>query len=273
MKTIDLTLGDNGSVTVTANGSKESLVNPTNIVVSPTDGGVNIKISDSTWSKYIGLTDEFTVGGVAAGPFADVNALVAYLADFFPEAGGGAGAADWNTLTNKPAIIGAGATAGAAQTAMGAGATGAALFGSASAAAAKTLLALNLVDNTSDANKPVSIAQKAYVDGRVSLLSASPSGVYANVQNVAGGVATPDGVILSPGTASNSIAWRTAQGRLVAISGVADTEVANMSQLNARFSAAARTAVAALTPIADPSTALPADIATLLNAVIAALKS
>lgn len=35
--------------------------------------------------------------------------------------GGGGGPADWDTLTNKPAVIGAGATAAAARSAIGAG--------------------------------------------------------------------------------------------------------------------------------------------------------
>lgn len=62
------------------------------------------------------------------------------------ETGDGVVGADWNTLINKPAVIAAGATA----------------------AAAKTVIALQNVDNTTDVGKPLSTAQKAYVDGALS---------------------------------------------------------------------------------------------------------
>lgn len=52
---------------------------------------------------------------------------------------------DWNTLSNKPAVIGAGANQATARTSIG----------------------LGNVDNTSDANKPVSTAQQTALDGKV----------------------------------------------------------------------------------------------------------
>ena len=67
-------------------------------------------------------------------------------------------------------------TASAARTALGATATGDALFTAASAAAAKTTLSLNNVDNTSDANKPVSTATQTALNLKANIASPSFTG-------------------------------------------------------------------------------------------------
>lgn len=70
-------------------------------------------------------------------------------------------------------------TASAARTALGATATGDALFTAASAAAAKTTLSLNNVDNTSDANKPVSTATQTALNLKANIASPSFTGSVA----------------------------------------------------------------------------------------------
>jgi hypothetical protein len=75
--------------------------------------------------------------------------------------GTGGGTADWTTLANKPAVVAAGATQGAARTAIDAepAGTAAGLVG----ALTKTSVGLANVDNTSDVNKPVSTAQASAI--------------------------------------------------------------------------------------------------------------
>lgn len=65
------------------------------------------------------------------------------------------------------AALFAAASQSAARTAIGATATGSSLITAADAAAAKTTLALNNVNNTSDASKPVSTAQQTALDAKL----------------------------------------------------------------------------------------------------------
>lgn len=88
--------------------------------------------------------------------------------------------ADWVTLSNRPAnLVALGGLTGAINTFpafSGVGAMivkaisdfGYSLVAAANAAAVKVLLGLDLVSNTSDANKPVSTATQAALDGKVS---------------------------------------------------------------------------------------------------------
>lgn len=84
--------------------------------------------------------------------------------------------ADWSAVTGKPAVIAAGADAAAARAAIGAGTSNLAIGTTASTAKAgnyvptKADVGLGNVDNTSDANKPVSTAQLAAINAKQATL-------------------------------------------------------------------------------------------------------
>ncbi|MBZ5736508.1 hypothetical protein K8Z61_18610 [Nocardioides sp. TRM66260-LWL] len=71
----------------------------------------------------------------------------------------------------------------------------------ASAPVARTNLGLGNVDNTSDANKPVSTAQAAYLAAQLNLSGATPAGLYSSPQSALNAVAAFGGgtVVLPPG--------------------------------------------------------------------------
>lgn len=79
---------------------------------------------------------------------------------------------DWNTLSNKPTVIAAGADQAAARTAIGAGTSNLAIGTSGTTAKAgdytptKSDVGLGNVDNTSDTNKPVSTATQTALDAK-----------------------------------------------------------------------------------------------------------
>jgi hypothetical protein len=85
------------------------------------------------------------------------------------------GAADWNTLTNKPAVIAAGADQAMARAAIGAGTSDLVIGVTSTTAKAgdyvptKAEVGLGNVDNTSDANKPVSSATQTALNGKAAL--------------------------------------------------------------------------------------------------------
>lgn len=72
-----------------------------------------------------------------------------------------AGTPDWSTITGKPAVIAAGATAAAAKAAL---------------ALTKADVGLDAVDNTSDEAKPVSTATQAALDGKLDTPSGTADG-------------------------------------------------------------------------------------------------
>jgi hypothetical protein len=83
-----------------------------------------------------------------------------------------AGTPDWNTITNKPAVIAAGADQASARTAIGAGTSNLVIGTSNTTAKAgdyaptKSDVGLGNVDNTSDANKPISTATQTALSGK-----------------------------------------------------------------------------------------------------------
>ena len=82
--------------------------------------------------------------------------------------GGGGGTADWNTLTNKPAVIAAGATA----------------------AAARTVIQLDQVNNTDDLDKPISTATQTALNAKANTASPTFTGTVTVPTPTAGGAAT-----------------------------------------------------------------------------------
>ena len=83
-----------------------------------------------------------------------------------------AGTPDWDTITNKPAVIAAGATQADARTAIGAG-----------TASTKSDVGLGNVDNTSDANKNSAIATltNKSISGASNTLSNIPESAVTNL--------------------------------------------------------------------------------------------
>lgn len=96
----------------------------------------------------------------------------------------GGGVSSWDDLSDKPAVIAAGATAAEARDAIGAQPAGSYATGAQGAKAdsavqpaglTKTAVGLGAVDNTSDADKPVSTAQAAAITAAInSLVSGAP---------------------------------------------------------------------------------------------------
>ena len=88
----------------------------------------------------------------------------------------------WADITNKPAVIGAGADQAAARAAIGAGTSNLALGTTSATAKAgdyvptKAEVGLGNVDNTSDANKPVSSAVQAALDDKPDMPTGTPDG-------------------------------------------------------------------------------------------------
>lgn len=90
--------------------------------------------------------------------------------------------------------------------------------------------------------------------------------VYGNNNN--GQQATiPFGVAATPFT----LCYRDEGGHIQVSPGSASTDAVTVDQLDGRLSGAQRTALNALTPIADPSTASAEDVANAVNAIISAL--
>jgi hypothetical protein len=88
------------------------------------------------------------------------------------EGGGGGATATWDTLDGKPAVIAAGDTAEEARTAIGAGTSNFSgayddLSGTPTIPSTAADVGLGNVDNTSDADKPVSTATANALAGKV----------------------------------------------------------------------------------------------------------
>jgi hypothetical protein len=102
-----------------------------------------------------------------------------------------AASSDWNTISNKPAVIAAGADQASARTAIGAG-----------TASTKADVGLGNVDNTSDVNKPISTATQTALNNKAALVHTHVSSQISD--------ATTTGVSLL--TASDATAARAAIG-------------------------------------------------------------
>ncbi|XAO35458.1 minor tail protein [Gordonia phage Morgana] len=102
------------------------------------------------------------------------------------------------------------------------------LIGVITAAALRTALSINNLDNTSDANKPVSTQQASALAGKRNLIS-SANAVYAtdaSGNQIAGTWSvTPD---------ANTVAVRDGSGRLPVATGVASTDAVNKGQLDGK---------------------------------------
>lgn len=177
----------NAKVTVTKwDGAPVTL---TQDVVIDSEGRVSFTVSESGvykitarravyndyFSKKVTLSD-----GPDFDP-SDVRSTLDYLVGQVAEGGGGPGGpVDWDDVQDKPAVIAAGAT----QT------------------EAKTVLDLQNVDNTSDANKPVSSATQTALNGKA---NTTHTHVAADITN---STATGRSVL----TATDAAAARTAIG-------------------------------------------------------------
>ncbi len=93
-----------------------------------------------------------------------------------------AGSPAWGDITNKPAVIAAGADQAAARTAIGAGTSSLAIGTTNTTAKAgdytptKAEVGLSNVDNTSDSGKPVSVATQTALDAKLAVPTGVPDG-------------------------------------------------------------------------------------------------
>lgn len=108
---------------------------------------------------------------------------------------------DWNTLSNKPAVIAAGADQAAARSAIGAGTSNLQLGTTNITAKAgdyaptKSDLGLGNVDNTSDTNKPISTAVQTALDGKAGVALST----VTSVETIGNAAATHYIVLLGSG--------------------------------------------------------------------------
>jgi hypothetical protein len=125
-----------------------------------------------------------------------------------------AGTPDWNTITNKPAVIAAGADQAAARAVIGAGTSNLAIGTSSTTAKAgdyvptKAEVGLGNVDNTSDAGKPVSTATQTALNAKAPLASPTFTGtVVTPALQVTGGTLVSGKVLTSD--SSGNATWQT----------------------------------------------------------------
>ena len=151
------------------------------------DGGNGVGVNLRTIALTSQIPPQVAMYGVGvAGGLAVLSAdgQAVLDANGNPITGSGGGPADWDTLADKPAVIAAGDTAAEARAAISAQPAGSYATAAQGAKAdsavqpaglTKTAVGLGNVDNTSDANKPVSTAQAAAISAAInSLVSGAP---------------------------------------------------------------------------------------------------
>lgn len=131
----------------------------------------------------------------------------------------------------------------------------------------KSDVGLGNVDNTADADKPISTATQAALDTKVTTPTLTAKVVLGTTLSTS----TLGLVGYDQDALGDTLAMRQFGGQLTVATPAAATDAATKAYADGAV--AAKTQVAALTPIADPATATTQDVATAINAIIAALQA
>lgn len=131
----------------------------------------------------------------------------------------------------------------------------------------KADVGLDQVDNTADADKPISTAVQAALDTKLTTPTLTTKVVLGTTLSTS----TLGLVGYDQDALGDTLAMRQFGGQLTVAAPAADTDAATKAYADGAV--AAKTQVAALTPIADPATATAQDVATAVNAIIAALQA